>query len=269
VKTFHSGNVRTQPNKSNPGPVSPRSLEGLTRLELLGILTALALLAAVAVPALAANRDRSQRVICLSNLRSIGQAFQQWGTEHFNQIPWRTPLCEGGTMPINECPGPQPSWVTTGLNQNIWFQYFWISNELRTPKVLTCPSDPQKRTANTWLNNSVDGFMHPSGLNNSVSYLIGLDVFAQDINGLVAGDRNVRFSSLSGGSCSSTIRYNGALTFGNGPASFGIDSRLHGEAGNYLFSDGSVEELSSAGFARRMTQAYGGQDNATAHYLTP
>src|SRR5262245_16299538 len=98
--------------------------EGFTKLDLLALLAVVGLLGALALPALAGNRERSLRLLCVNNLRLAGQAIQQWGTEHQDRLPWRTPWCDGGTMPSfsGYCLGaPLPgsrvgSTITAGSN---------------------------------------------------------------------------------------------------------------------------------------------------------
>ena len=55
--------------------IRPACEWGLTRLELVAVLASLALVAALAFPVLANTRQRSDRVVCISNLQRIGQAF--------------------------------------------------------------------------------------------------------------------------------------------------------------------------------------------------
>src|SRR6266545_4827245 len=98
-----------------------QNAQAFSRLELAAVLGALGLLALLALPTLANQRERSTRVLCVNNLRLVGQAIQQWGTEHGGRLPWRTPYSELGTM-----------WHPSGLGNNCWFQWSWISNELRT-----------------------------------------------------------------------------------------------------------------------------------------
>jgi hypothetical protein len=246
------------------------SQSGFTRVEMSVILATLALLALIVLPALANNRERTQRVLCVNNLRLAGQAFHQWGTEHSGRLPWRTPWWEGGStwpagtvVPSGQVP---PGWLISGIYNNLWFQWYWLSNELHTPRILACPSDAQARVATKWDSDPGAGFLHANFRNRAVSYLLGLDVFPQDRDGLIAGDRNVRFD-ITATSCSSGIAPVQGLSFN--PGNFGIGSGLHVEAGNYLFIDGRVEELSSQGFVRRLKAIYGGQDNGSAHYLTP
>lgn len=242
-----------------------REEAGFTRGELLGVLVAASLLLAVAWPVLANNRERSLRVLCVNNLRLVGQAYQEWGTEHSGRLPWRTPWCEGGTMTFN-CSGSQPGWAVLGLNHNLWFQWSWLSNQMSSPKILACPSDLQKRPAGNWNSSPNDGFFHANFRNGAISYFVGLDVFSTDRLSLLAGDRNVSFV-LPGGNCSSGIRASGNLDFT--PTRKGIGNGLHVEAGNFLFTDGSVDELSSQGFSQRWAATYPENDGGIAHFLLP
>jgi prepilin-type processing-associated H-X9-DG protein len=154
--------------------------------------------------------------------------------------------------------------MSGALYNNAWFQFSWMSNEVRSPKVLACPSDIQKRPASNW-GMTPDGFLHASLRDAALSYFVGLDVFTADRAGLVSGDRNVLFN-FAGGACSSGVTYNSSL---NSPGSTGIGGGLHVEAGNFLFGDGSVEQLSSQGFVARVSAMLGAQDNGSAHYLRP
>lgn len=243
---------RKQGSAGRPGA---RDTQAFSRLELAVVLGALGLLALLALPTLANQRERSTRVLCVNNLRLAGQAIQQWGTEFGGRMPWRVPYpSEGGTM-------------RHPLANNSWFQWSWISNELRTPKILACPSDKQKVAASTWDLSPQGGFLNANYQNRAVSYLIGLDVFPEDADGLLAGDRNVRFN---GGLSDCSAGLTGVPTLLRfGPAgSFGIGDGLHVEAGNYLSSDGRVEELSSRAFEVRWNGPRM-DDNGSSHYLVP
>ena len=234
-----------------------RKSHAFTRLELAAVLGALGLLALLVLPAFANQHERSARVLCVNNLRLMGQAVQQWGTEHGGQVSWRTPWANG-TMD-----------GTAGhpLARNIWFQWYWLSNELRTPKILACPSDAQKTPANNWSTSPDGGFLNSHYQNRAVSYLIGLHVFPEDPDGLVAGDRNIRFNGV--GDCFSGIT-GVPLISTHSSGSWGIGDGLHIEAGNYLLKDGHVEELSSEGFVARWLAIRGEQQvNGRAHYLIP
>src|SRR5262245_41072852 len=97
-----------------------------TRVELLAVLASIAFLAMVVLPALANNRQRSDRVICVNNLRQIGVAFQLWGNDHGDDPPQMVMTNDGGTRRHSLAP-------------NTWLHFAWISNELINPQFVFCP----------------------------------------------------------------------------------------------------------------------------------
>ena len=100
-------------------------LEAFTRLELMALLAVGALLFLLVVPLLAQGPQRSQAAVCLNNLRQLGRAIATWNADHGAADPWRVDQADGGTR-------NHPS----GLQNNIWFQFSWLTNELRTPRML-------------------------------------------------------------------------------------------------------------------------------------
>jgi len=260
--------VKPQTLKTTNRPDYSAKRRAFTRTELVAVLAAMALLVGIAWPVLANNRERSARLVCLSNLRSIGQALQIWDTEHEGRFPWRTPWCEGGTAQpaFVQCVEPPPSWYTGGLQHRAWFQWFCLSNELRTPKILACPSDTARLAAESWTTDP-GGFLRPNSLNLAISYFIALDTYGTDPNEVIVGDRNLKAIFGFGSGCSSGLNYNGGLPSGySGPW---IDDKLHRASGNFLFIDGSVEELSGFGWYSRWSAVNGGRDNGVAHFQFP
>ena len=221
-----------------------------TRLELLAVLAVLALLALMVLPALANNKTRSQRLLCVSNLRQIGQAFQLFGNDHDELLPWRVSVANGGT------------WGSA-LANNAWFHFSWVSNELRTPVLLVCPRD-NKRVANTWGGSPDGGFLNPRFRNAALSYFAGMDAFPHLPGALVAGDFNVRSNGV--GSCSSGIT---PVVVINPAARLGLGLGPHADAGNFLFYDGQVQQLSSEGFIRALDEPNRVDDNGSIHHLIP
>jgi len=57
-----------------------------------------------------------------------------------------------------------------------------MSNELSTPKIVVCPSDP-KRTPGTNFSTDFD--------NSKVGYFVGLDATETNANMFLAGDRHI------------------------------------------------------------------------------
>jgi len=203
------------------------------------VLGALALLAAVAGPLLANAKLRSQRTVCVNNLARIGQAFALWGNDHGDRFPAQLDLTFGGT-------GNHPS----GLNNNAWFQFAWVSNELVTPRILACPSDPQVIVAGDFSVASPDGFLELHHRNNALSYILGFP-YQEDGRLILSGDRTIHIDMF--GSYSSGL---------NPVASVDPQSPVlrwlpgvHPDSGNLLFNDGSVEQVDDAGL-RQAFAAY-------------
>lgn len=221
-------------------------------MELAALLAALALLAMVVLPALANSAPRTQRLTCVSNLREIGQSFAAWASEFGNRLPMQVESAEGGT------------WHHS-LGNNAWFQFYTISNHVRTPRIFVCPSDPEKRPADSLVSMSYDGgFIHVTYRNNALSYLIGHPLIETRPD-ILSADRNVTASLLTPG-CS---YWNSARSIPRPPSvAAGWTDTLHDNSGNVLFGDGRVEQLSSLGLRQRLTEG-ASEDNADFHYLTP
>ena len=228
-------------------------VDAFTRLELAAVLAALTLLAAVAWPVLAQTKPRAQRVTCANNLAWIGRAVHQWGSEHGDRIPVRVPMADGGAY-------QHP------LDSQLWFQFGLMSNELVTPKVLACPSDPVARVARDFTMDPWGGFFSASYRNNAVSYMLGLDAFFDFPNAILAGDRNLEWLAL-GSSCSSGVRNAAAINTSPSDPRPAWTMNLHPGTGNLLLIDGRVEETSTARLRQVRTLSW--DDNGVVHFLTP
>lgn len=201
---------------------------GFTRLDLLAICFVLLLVALVALPSVGNPtawgnfRNRSERLVCLNNLRQIGSAFDMWKADHGEEYPFYLNVSQGGT-------------VGSPLAPNISFQFGVLTNELRTPKILACPTDDRVRVA-TDFSAGPGGFFNPGYANNSVSYFVTHPNREPSTSEILVGDRNV--SGAGSGGCS---------FFGNVMrvpfSTAGWTYNLHGHAGNVLLSGGEAREL--------------------------
>jgi len=204
--------------------------QGLVRLDALAILGALTLMSLIAIPMLASNRLRSDKVVCANNLRQISAAMQIWANDHNDRFPQDTPLSEGGTS-------QHP------LGVNVWLHFSWISNELGSPVVLFCPSD-QGRPARDFSGDPTGGYVHPNFANQATSYLLahGREFRPTDV---LSADRNVYMLNGSA-SCS---RFTAAWVIQRSPLSrtFEWTSALHEGAGNLLLFDGRVVQVPNHG----------------------
>jgi prepilin-type N-terminal cleavage/methylation domain-containing protein len=219
---------------------------GFTLPELLVVLGVLALLALLSVPVLANGKSVSQRAVCASNLARVGRALATWGAERGDLYPWQVLASNGGTR-------NHPS----GLNNSVWFQFYWVSNELVTPKILACPSDRLVRVAEDF-GLGTNGFLNASYQNRAVSYTPS-HPYPERGRLVLSADRNITL----GGGLSSTCGYFGyGFTLNYNATSIPRWERfMHVDSGNLLFNDGSVEQTDDEGLARALLR-YMPQDDS-------
>jgi len=220
--------------------------------DLLAVVAVLGLLGMVAIPVLANSKSGSKRAVCANNLSHIGRAFALWGNDHGDKIPTHVLERDGGTK-------NHPS----GLQNNLWFHFAFLSNELVTPKVLACPSDRLVKVAGDFTRTSTNSFLRPQYQNQAVSYTLG-HPYSEFGRRILSTDRNM---FLDGG-------VNVGCPF-YGTVSGATDSAslcrwrefIHGKAGHLLFTDGSVELTDDTRLVTELS-AYPPESNP-GHFLFP
>lgn len=100
------------------------TLRGFTLIELLIVIAIISILAAILFPVFARARENARRTSCLSNVRQLGMAFQQYFQDYDEQFPL---LGKG-----------------TGNAGTSWF--FTMQPYIKSTQMLRCPSD----TATNW-----------------------------------------------------------------------------------------------------------------------
>ena len=252
--------------------ISPQRRLGFTLIELLVVIAIIAILASLILPALTQAKIRTQLVHSASNLKQVALGFIVWVTEsEKGGLPWRTDVPDGGTR-------NHPS----GLQNNAWFQYSWISNELLNPKVLVCPADREAKPADDWTGNNIGGFLNPNFRGEACSYNLGLDagsVSAAATGQMTPGgilpidrvpehilmtDRNIN-SGPASVACSSGLKpvYQvpiGSATWLRKP-NYG-----HGNVGNVALCDGSVQKALKKELNEMLAK---GVDDDSVHFLLP
>src|SRR5690242_16547792 len=109
--------------------LTPAGSQGFGFFDALIVVATLALSAIVllTVPfGLSKPKGRAQRISCVNNLRQLGIAARTWSEDHNGRFVWQVPISSTGSMEF-------------ALSGDIARILLPMSNELSTPKILTCP----------------------------------------------------------------------------------------------------------------------------------
>jgi len=138
----------------------------VTRTEVLFIVGAVALVALVGFQFRTKLPTKQAR--CTQNMKDIVLGYTVWIYDHEDRRPpWAVKAADSGNLGLDP-----------GLTRQSWFQFSWISNELRSPKALADPADKRKglRVANSWGSDPNGGLSSQGFRNNACSYALGIDI---------------------------------------------------------------------------------------------
>lgn len=122
-----------------------------------------------------------------------------------------------------------------------------MSNELKTPKILNCPTDEKRIQATTFdrsdlsIGKSGGTFF---GGNTNLSYFVGVDAKDTSIDMFLSGDDNFLVNDVPTKSSVVSLTTNTPVAWGN---------TRHEKQGNIVRTDGSVEYLSSSALRKALS----------------
>src|ERR1035437_178241 len=146
----------------------------LTLVEVVVVIAVLAVLAVFFVLPRLAGSQRSPRIECVNNLKQIGLAFRIWAGDNGDKYPMKISVTNGGTLGLAD-------------GRNAWINFFVMSNQLSTPKILRCPTDKNLIAATNF---------GVSFNNKNVSYFVGLDATETDPQNILSGDDNFEIGGV-------------------------------------------------------------------------
>ena len=152
-------------------PVCRNSVRAVTRLEVLvvAVVVVAFVFAVLVLLPLSRVSVTAYGIWCANNLKQVGLSFRLWAGDHDDKFPTQISTNLGGAMEPAMAGNPVPVFRA-------------MSEELATPRILTCPKDLRRPCATNFL----EGFSR-----DNISYFTSLDATATNLAAFLCGDRNL------------------------------------------------------------------------------
>lgn len=242
---------------------SLKQKKAFTLIELLVVIAIIAILAAMLLPALAAAKRKAQKINCVNNLKQVGLAFRIWEGDNGDKYPQAVTAVNGGAQDYVSYSGKAtPTTYDPGM------VFMVMSNELSTPKILTCPSDNvtgHSTYATNWNPVDVTGAAlataPASGSYGKISYFINGDGTEADPQIVLTGDLNIGTSGATASGPANWSFNNSAASTRAVPTTgqllssaawaganyWSWTAETHQKTGNIGLADGSVQSVTIVG----------------------
>jgi len=198
------------------------------------VIACLVVVVGLLLPALSRSKRVSGHITCNNHLKQISIGLRTFAVDFNGEYPWKVAATNGDVSPLER-----------PVSADLLRIFASISNELSTPKIVTCPDDNRQRLkTNSWAHAVTD----PAAGNLALSYFIGLTATEEAPESVLAGDRNLTSGAPPVRDWRTATASTPAWRLEDTASirSLAFDpATIHKVGGNLLLGDGSVQLVSS------------------------
>jgi len=209
---------------------TPRAKKGFTLIELLVVIAIIAILAAILFPVFARARENARRASCQSNLKQIGLGVMQYTQDYDEKYPI-----------VEFYPRSTPGKFAT--NYTLWAEV--LDPYIKSTQIWYCPSNTDTNTPKAVADVAYSGAKMSYGAASDLGTGYAFSMYPGNGPSNLAQFNNSAETIMIADRKSKPAGYGyfvGPSTIG-GSSTYGTESDIHLEGGNYAFADGHVKWL--------------------------